>query len=171
MLKLHIIVYKIGSRRIRPLWMSGKNYKKKKKSMCVWIIVHKITLKITIKHINIPLSNIMLILNVNSKKTLVQCLKASKVSKAICIFFFFILQHKAEQKNHPKKFSLKSVYDVAFVQSVSSLPVAEAGCKASCLNKPDYRIPQSVSPLIEEKKKKKFSNSSQISNNCFIHYK
>lgn len=144
----------------------------RKEDLCVWIIVHKITLKNTIKHINIPLSNITLILNVNSKKTLVQCLKASKVLKAICIFFFFILQHKAERKKY-QNFSLQSIYNVAFVQSMSSLPVAEAGCKASCLNKPDYRILQSVSPLTEKKKKakNKLTNSPHISDNGFIHYK
>lgn len=109
------------------------------------------------------MSNITLILNVNSKKTLVQCLKASKVFKAICVFFFFILQHKAERKKIYQNISLQSTYNVAFVQSVSSLPVAEAGCKASCLNKPDYRILQSVSPLIGNKKKQTKQIKNKIS--------
>lgn len=85
-----------------------ENLQEKKKSMCVRIIVHKITLKITIKHVNIPLSNIMLILNVNSKKTLVQCLKASKVFESNLYFFFFLYftaQSKTENRLRKKSHS------------------------------------------------------------------
>lgn len=131
MLKLHIIVYKIGSRRIKPLWMSeNKKQIKLKSSMCVFIIITKNT----IKHINIPLNNIILTgdigyWNVNCKKTFFfsMFLKASESKLFLC---YCILQHRAEWRTNIAHISV-SITNFVNTKSKTKTNGWEKNCSVS----------------------------------------